>query len=391
MQTVGNVRIKIGNWKIDDDGFMKVRAVILKEGVFDYLESELSDTSDSDRIIKVFIPASAFNAEALTSGEGMHALEGEHDWLTIKDWKSKKVIGNVAGNLEVKGNKIYCDVILTDADAIEKVKNKDLVEISAGYTCDFIKEAGEYNLTPYEYRQDNIIFNHIVFLPVGQGRCGHDVRVVNKKQEREEKMSIKIRYRVGNSDRTKEFTNEDDARKAEEMTEEVRESKDIDVKNALEKFEEMKKEVETKNAELEEARKEIEAVKKQIEDALSPEAQEALADEIIEQRKAEDEIIDEEFEKEEKEDVKNACRAMNRAARALFLARKVLNKRGVNADDLSEEHLLGAFTAIAAEAHHKVANKKPQSGGVVIGAKAFNSVSASTSNREAIKRMFGKK
>lgn len=392
MQYNKSIRAKIGNWKVDEDGFLKIKAVILKQGVFDYLEKEFLPESGSNKIIPVFIPASEFTPEVLESGEGKQVIVDNHDWQTVENALDNKMhVGDIAGVLEVKGNKIYCNILVKDAETIDKIKNKNLVEVSAGYSADFIKKPGVYNENPYEYRQENIRFNHILLLPSGEGRCGSDVRVLNKKtddERKDNKMSMKIRYRVGNSDRTKEFSNEDDARKAEEMAEEIRESKDVDVKNALEKFEEIKKEVETKNAELEEARAEIEAIKQQIEEALSPEAQEALADEILEQREAEEDIVEKEFEEEEREEVRNACKAMNRSARAAFLARKVLNKKGVATEGMSEDALHGSFVALAAAAKAKVANSR--NNGVVVGAKAFNA-SARVSNRDAIKRMFGKK
>ena len=39
---VKSERVKIGNnWRIDDDGFMLVRARVLKEGIFPYRTSEI--------------------------------------------------------------------------------------------------------------------------------------------------------------------------------------------------------------------------------------------------------------------------------------------------------------------------------------------------------------
>lgn len=384
---VNNIRAKIGNnYRIDDDGFMTIRACILKEGIFDYLEKEFDKNGTND-IKSVYIPASEFTEKALKTGNGKFVIDGtEHDWRTIDNIDDGKTVGSISGELSKKGNKIECDILIKDKDTIEKIKNKELIEVSAGYLADFIKEPGNYDGTPYDYRQSNIVFNHILLLPKGEGRCGSDVRVFNKKSERKENMSIKIRYRVGNVDKTKEFSNEDDARKAEEMVSDVEESKKIDVENAMNQFEEIKKEVEAKNAELDATRKELEEVKNKIDELLSPEAQDALADEVLEQREAEDAIVEEEIDDSEKEEVKNACKAMNRSARVQYLAKKVLNKRGVTADVMTEDQLVGAFMALASEAKAKRAGNKKA--GTIVGAKTLNSAIKPFNKLD---RIYGKK
>ena len=143
-------------------------------------------------------------------------------------------------------------------------------------------------------------------------------------------MSKTLKVKIGNTDKSVEFSNEDDATKAEELVEEVKTSSAKDVENALEEVKKLEEEVKTKNAELEEKKQVIEEFKQKLEEALSPETQEAMAEELAEQKVAEDEVIETEFESdEEKEEVKNACKALNRKDRILFLAEKVLNKKAV--------------------------------------------------------------
>ena len=359
MEILQSARVKIGNnFKVDEDGIALVKAVILKEGVFDYLEQEFID-GGSKNIVPVFIPASEFTPEALKSGEGRDVIVGDHDWRTAENAaKDGKSIGQISGVLSVQGKKIVCELRITDKETVEKIVSKELVEISAGYTADFYHEAGIYEGKPYEYRQGNIVFNHVLLLPVGEGRCGADVRVINKKQG-ELKMSKTLRVKIGNTDKSVEFTNEEDASKAEELVEEVKTSSAQDVENALEEIKTLKEEVETKNAELEEKKQIIEEFKEKLEEALSPETQEAIAEELAEQKIAEDEVIETEFEDEkEKEEVKNACKALNRKDRILFLAEKVMNKKGFDSTAMDENRKIGAFQAIALEAHQKVQNRK---------------------------------
>lgn len=377
-------KIKIGNnFKVNDDGIMTVKACILKEGVFPYLESEFIEEG-SNEPINVLIPSSEFTENALKSGEGVEVIIGDHNWRTVENARTDgQTVGNISGSLRSENGKILCELHINDKDTIDKILSKELVEISAGYTADFLQEDGIYEDSQYKYRQGNIVFNHVLLLPVGEGRCGSDVKVINKKTG-EQNMSKTLRVKIGNVDKSVEFSNEDDAAKAEGLVEEVKKTSAADVENALEEVKTLKDEIETKNSELEEKTKLIEEYKEKLEEALSPEVQEELAEELAEQKIAEEEVIETEIDDEEKEEVKNACKSMNRKARLLFLTEKVLNKKGFSCEEMSEERKIGAFQAIALEAHAKVENKKKEKS-FVPGAKAMNMQPKTT---DGLSRMF---
>lgn len=379
-------KVKIGNnFKVDEDGIMTVKACILKAGVFPYLESEFIEGA-SNTPVPVLIPGDEFTPTALESGEGRAVIVGDHVWRTAENSEHDgHSVGSIAGTLTKEGNKIFCKLRIDDKETVDKVLAKDLVEISAGYRADFQQEDGTYEGKPYKYRQGNIVFNHVLLLPVGEGRCGSDVKVINKKQG-VKSMSKTLRIKIGNVDKSVEFSNEDDAAKAEELVDEVKSTSAVDVENALEEIKSLKEEVETKNAELEEKKALVEEFKNKLEEALSPEKQEELAEELAEQKVAENEVIETEIDdEEEKEEVKNACRAMNRKDRILFLAEKVLNKRGFDCSGMSDERKIGAFQAIALDAHAKVQNKK-NGNAFVPAAKALNSKAPAAAGTVA--RMF---
>lgn len=378
-------RVKIGNnFKMDEDGIMLVKASILKEGVFDYLEKEFIENG-TEKVVPVYIPMAEFTSEALKSGEGRDVIVGDHDWRTIENSLTDgHTVGQISGTLSIQNGKIVCELRIKDKETIDKIIAKELVEISAGYTADFQQEDGTYDGKPYNYRQGNIVFNHVLLLPVGEGRCGSDVRVINKKQG-EKQMSKTLKVKIGNSDKSVEFLNEEDAEKAEELVEEVKEVSAKDVENALNELEAIKEEVQTKNAELEEKERIIEEFKEKLEEALSPETQEAMAEELAEQKEAEGDVIETEFEdEEEKEEVKNACKTLNRKDRILFLASRVMNKKGFDCAHISEDRMIGMFQAIAVEAHQKVQNRRNEKI-YVPGVQAMNK---QTKQQTGVSRMF---
>lgn len=369
---VTTAKVKIGNnFKVDEDGIMTVKACILKAGVFPYLESEFIEGA-TNQAVPVYIPDSEFTPAALESGEGRDVIIGDHIWRTAENsTHDGHTVGSIAGVLTNQNGKIFCKLRIDDKETVDKVLAKELVEISAGYRADFQQEDGTYEGKPYKYRQGNIVFNHVLLLPVGEGRCGPDVKVINKKQG-EKTMSKTLRIKIGNVDKSVEFSNEDDAAKAEELVDEVKSTSAVDVENALEEVKTLKEEVETKNAELEEKKQIIEEFKNKLEEALSPEKQEELAEELAEQKVAEDEVIEAEVDEDEKEEVRNACKALNRKERIMFLTEKVLNKKGFDCSYMSDDRKIGAFQAIALEAHAKVQNKRNERM-YVPAAKAMNS------------------
>lgn len=377
-------KVKIGNnYVVNDDGIMTIKACILKEGVFPYLQDEFLKNGVKEPI-GVLIPGSEFTESALKSGEGDEVIVGDHDWRNSQNAQHDgKTVGSISGKLYTENGKIFCDLHINDQETVDKVIAKELVEISAGYLADFVREDGIYEGTPYAYRQSNIVFNHVLLLPVGEGRCGADVRVINRKTG-ETKMARTLRVKIGNIDKSVEFENEADATKAEELVEEVKKTSSADVENALEEIKTLREEIETKNAELDEKTKLVEEFKSKLEEALSPEVQEELAEELAEQKVAENEVIETEFEDDkEKEEVKNECKSLNRKARILYLAEKVLNKKGFDSANMSEDRKIGAFQAIALEAHKKVENSKNEKK-FVPGAKAMNAKAPET----GISRMF---
>jgi len=377
-------KVKIGNnYVVNDDGIMTIKACILKEGVFPYLQDEFLENGVKEPV-GVLIPASEFTQNALKSGEGDEVIVGDHDWRTSENArKDGKTVGNISGKLYTEGGKIFCELHINDKETVDKILSKELVEISAGYLADFEQEDGIYEGEPYAYRQKNIVFNHVLLLPVGEGRCGADVRVINRKLG-ETKMAKTLRVKIGNIDKSVEFENENDAAKAEELVEEVKKTSAADVENALEEVKTLREEIDTKNAELDEKTKLIEEFKSKLEEALSPEVQEELAEELAEQKVAENEVIETEFEDEEKDEVKNECKSLNRKARILYLAEKVLNKKGFDSSSMSEDRKIGAFQAIALEAHKKVENSKKNEKKYVPGSKALNAKAPET----GVSRMF---
>ena len=405
-----SAKFKVKNWRIDDDGLMRIKLRMLKEGVFDYGKSELGGLAGGeDGIVKVYIPASEFTNEALKSAEGKQVVINNHEWRNSSNSFSDGFsVGQLAGSptIEKSDGNIYieCDAVIADRETVDKIKDKELCEISAGYKADFVHKPGTFNGEDYEFVQQNIVFNHVLLLPYGDGRCGVDVKILNRSKS---KMSYTVKTKIGNSTHTLRFGNEEDARAAESAIEEIAKNCDS-VQNELvektEKFEKIESEncelkaeneklkaeneelkavnerldaieekvneVEAKNCELEAENEKLKAENEELkaknEELESDEHLEEMAEEMAAQKADEEAIIENEFDEAEKEEIKEEIKAGNRATRIEKIAIRALNKRGVDATEWDTARLVGAFQTMAAEIRNNVGNKKSVAGAGVM-------------------------
>ncbi len=84
-------------------------------------------------------------------------------------------IGHVAENVRKSDERpghVACDVIVNDADAIRMIDDGERGELSCGYSCELLDEAGEFEGERYDARQVGHVYNHLALLPPGGGRAG---------------------------------------------------------------------------------------------------------------------------------------------------------------------------------------------------------------------------
>lgn len=373
-----NAPMPFKDWRIDDSsGFLRVTARVLKEGVFDYAAEELG--LHGDGIIREYIPAVEFTPEALASLEGKPVVIEEHTWRkTDNNLRDGLTVGNVAGQPWQDAGAVYCDFLISDPQAIEAVTSGNLTEVSAGYDGLFVEEPGEFNGQPYDSVQKELVFNHILLLPSGQGRCGPEVRILNQKKTGGGLMKHTLKMQFGNRAFHATFTNEEDKAEAERMVEEVRQFNAAEIEEAVAAKAELNKEIEAAQAKIEEVQAQVaekdqmlQEAKAYIEEQLSPAALEALAGEVAEQGGIEGEIVEEEIEDEfgnqnpsdeEFENRKNSVLSTIRKGKSLAerranTVRYVMERRGKEIPKAWDQNAFdGAFEAMRLNR----GNKQPQ-------------------------------
>ena len=291
--------------------------------------------------------------------------EDAHEWRTPDNaMKDGLTVGAVAGTPWVEGDELRCDLLISDRDAIEAVKRGELAEVSAGYEGEITYGDGTFSGEAYQARQSDFRFNHILLLPSGAARLGPDTRIINKRTTNMAEYTVKQHFK--NGARTFRFTNEADKEEAERMANEAAEEAKVssaeEVENAMKRCNELKEEIDVKNAELEEAKQVIVDYKEQIDKLLDPESQEQLAAELLDQAAAEEEIMESEVDESERGELENRVKNCKlRAERRKAIVAHVMNKRGVAVDDnWTDEGIGAAFAVLAASAKAKIGNRKPR-------------------------------
>ncbi len=171
--------------KTDINGFIEINNnPITKEGIFDYLGSQISPLLEQNRIYKVYRPAEELKKEetlksfTLVPWTDEHAMLGNNRELGLIPAEEKGVQG-------VTGENIYFD----DTDKTLKINlkvfsknlseliNNGKKELSIGYRCDYEIQDGFFNGEHYDVIQKNIMGNHLAL--VDRGRSGPDIRVLD--------------------------------------------------------------------------------------------------------------------------------------------------------------------------------------------------------------------
>jgi len=167
------------------EGFLICHNVpIARTGEMLYGANEVPIEGNEDGIVKVYRDDELFTPESLASFEGKPVTVGHpQDDVTPDNWSqlAKGVVQNVRRGEGEESDKMIADLLITDAYAINLVKN-GLREVSNGYDAQYTDNGdGTGN-------QSTIRGNHVAL--VSKGRCGSACAVKDSNFQQGEKMSV---------------------------------------------------------------------------------------------------------------------------------------------------------------------------------------------------------
>lgn len=162
---------QVTNKEITPEGYLKVMCKAARTGTQLYTRGDGTQVREYRPEEEVSKPESlaSFGMKAVTMGHPRVQLDSENTKLYQ--------IGHAGSQVRFSDGFVEVAVVITDADAIEKINRGDAQEVSAGYRVDYDPTPG---MTPdgqsYDGVQRNIFVNHIAIVP--KGRAGSEVRLL---------------------------------------------------------------------------------------------------------------------------------------------------------------------------------------------------------------------
>ncbi len=166
-----------------DEGYLRVWCRAARTG------TQLYKRADGSQVREYRPPEEVSNPESLSTFGMKPATWGHPPVLLDSSNTNKFQVGYSGSQVRYNDGFVEVALVVTDQDAIEKIKRKDATEVSAGYKVDFDPTPG---ITPegeeYAGVQRNIRVNHIAIVP--RGRAGPEVRLLMDRMDAADAVAI---------------------------------------------------------------------------------------------------------------------------------------------------------------------------------------------------------
>lgn len=134
------------------------------------------DYADGTRVRELRHPDEVFKADSLESLRGAPITVLHPGEVTPENYRQVNM-GHVDGTPKPSDEFVAADLRVNDGETIAKVDSKELTEISCGYRCNVVPDAGTWKGEKYDARQTDIIYNHVALGPKDWGRAGNSVKI----------------------------------------------------------------------------------------------------------------------------------------------------------------------------------------------------------------------
>ena len=167
-------KASVGGIRKTDEGYLVADAFTVRTGIQTYAGFEVGRP---DLIaVKVYRPGEQVFAKDSVQSFVHVPVTNDHPngFVDAENWRDLAV-GEVSTDVLRDGERLKLSLIVKDASAISQVYSGKR-ELSAGYTCDLVWDAGETaDGEAYDAVQTNIRANHVAI--VGRGRAGPEFRI----------------------------------------------------------------------------------------------------------------------------------------------------------------------------------------------------------------------
>jgi hypothetical protein len=159
---------RLGKAERTPQGGARVAATLTRAGVLTYRNPDGTTRKE------LRPPDEVFRTDSLATLRGAPVTIGHVALVTPANFR-ELVRGHVSDEVRRDGAFVTSSLMLQDDEALTRIDAGELVELSAGYTLDYLPEPGTYKGERYDGVQRNVRYNHVALLPAGGGRAGRDV------------------------------------------------------------------------------------------------------------------------------------------------------------------------------------------------------------------------
>ncbi len=169
--------------KRDNNGFMVVKATPTRAGIFIY--HEMDETGKINQVRELRHPDEVFSQTTLDSLNSIpYTIQENHVALINPNDARGKTYGFTLTDARKEEDHSAVSIKVLDEAEIEVIETSaersDNLELSNGYTCDVVKEPGEFNGEKFDARQTNIKYNHVARVSNARGGGSCRIRLDSK-------------------------------------------------------------------------------------------------------------------------------------------------------------------------------------------------------------------
>ena len=143
-----------GKIRRTDEGYLTGEAVVARTGILEYFEN--------GRTVRELVTPEELSRSDSVSTLKMKPVTNNHPSVRLLNANNVKEfqVGLTGENIKYDDGLLSSSLTITDGSAITEV-NSGKRELSCGYTCDLIEEAGVWNNQRYDRKQVNRRYNHV--------------------------------------------------------------------------------------------------------------------------------------------------------------------------------------------------------------------------------------
>lgn len=162
-------RSRLGNVRRTGSGGARIPARLTRTGVLSYRNPDGTERRE------LRLAEEVFREDSLATLEHATVIDVEHHTglVTPEVWKDV-ALGHVHG-VRRDGDFVASELVVQDADALERIDSGKLADVSCGYVCRLDPTPGVHGGQRYDCVQRDIRYNHVALCPPRGGRAGPEV------------------------------------------------------------------------------------------------------------------------------------------------------------------------------------------------------------------------